>query len=514
MALRSEWKELLAGFEKRMKFINIVRCLIEHGMPDAIREMIPDKKIVDNLVMAVLVYIKDRTLGTEELCRMEDIRRYLEDLTAILPEECHVDAGVLAKYIVVDVLQNGGILTEYLTYDSDSETFIQQPVRLLNEEKGSYHLTDDAFDFLFRSKEIETELDYSVTRFRMKEYMRRDNYEQALDASRELVSRVRNMKVSMDDFLLRCRENIARITVDQYEAVISRIRSLLENEYEELAEIQNSAQERKKTLEEAWQKGVDGEDTRRRYMALQEIIRNISLTIEEQRALINKKTTLAESYQELIRDSFVVNRFERMNFQKDILSTLQKPGAPLGDAAKYLLFMLTKPEFEKQFSVESFYAPQTKLTEAEELQGIDLTEEETDFHRQIHLRDQRHLAIVRDFFQFSKGRTRFSIHEFIETLRISELISYCEENALPNVLLSIFAMQELDLETWRQEKKFAIVPNGEFELAWCLEELSPELICMRKICFHGSEHTFRFTVEMEGQTRRIDLSDFEVEVQS
>ena len=37
MALRSELSELLAGFEKRMKFINIVRCLLDYKYPDHIR---------------------------------------------------------------------------------------------------------------------------------------------------------------------------------------------------------------------------------------------------------------------------------------------------------------------------------------------------------------------------------------------------------------------------------------------------------------------------------------------
>ena len=248
MALRSEWQELLSGFEKRMKFINIVRSLIKHRAKDEIRSMIPEQEILDNLILAVLVYIKDRTLGAEQTCTLRDIEGFLEDLTAVLPENCQVDAAVLSRYIMVDVLQNGGTLMEYTTFDSTSETFRQQSVRLIHEEQGSYHLTDEAFDFLFRSKEIESELDYSVTRFRMKEYMKRDNYQQALDASRELVSRIRSMKLSMDDFLNRCRENMARITVDEYETVITRVRSLLETEYEELSAIQSSAEERKQAL--------------------------------------------------------------------------------------------------------------------------------------------------------------------------------------------------------------------------------------------------------------------------
>ena len=167
MALRTELSELLAGFEKRMRFINIVRCLLEYKYPDHIREMIPDKKILDNLIVAVLVFIKDRTLGTEQTCTVADVERFLEDISPILPDTCRIDPRVMARYVIVDVLQNGGVLTEFTTYFSTTGSFAPMAIRLINEEKGSYHLTDDAFDFLFRSKEIESELDYSVTRLLM-----------------------------------------------------------------------------------------------------------------------------------------------------------------------------------------------------------------------------------------------------------------------------------------------------------------------------------------------------------
>ena len=47
MTLRSELSEFLSGFEKRMKFINIVRCLLDYKYPDHIRDMVPDKKRFD-----------------------------------------------------------------------------------------------------------------------------------------------------------------------------------------------------------------------------------------------------------------------------------------------------------------------------------------------------------------------------------------------------------------------------------------------------------------------------------
>lgn len=512
MALRSELSELLAGFEKRMKFINIVRCLLDYKYPDHIREMIPDKRILDNMIVAVLVFIKDRTLGTEQTCTIADVERFLEDFSVVLPANYNTNPKILARYIIVDVLQNGGVMAEFTTFYSASESFEPMSIRLINEEKGSYHLTDDAFDFLFRSKEIESELDYSVTRFRMKEYMRRDNYEDALDASRELVSRIRNMKVSMDDFLLRCREDISKITVDQYETVVGRIRSLLEDEYKELTEIQAAAKERAKNLEEALQNGVGTEDTQKHRSALKEIIENISLTIDEQRTLINKKASLSESYQALIRDNFVVNRFERLNFERDILSPLRKMDTSLGDAAKFFLFMLTKPEFDKKFSVENFYAPQGKISGNEAEEGLDIAGEETDYEKQIEIRNARFRNISCDLFRFMEHKDHFKISDFIDSLRVSELKEYSIENALPSVMLSLFAMQELNIEEWKNGERFTVIPNGEFELAWCLEEIPEEYLQIKQIRFTKINSNFSFSAEQDGYERKIDMTDFEVEV--
>ena len=512
MALRSELSELLSGFEKRMKFINIVRCLLDYKYPDHIRAMIPEKKILDNMIVAVLVYIKDRTLGTEQTCTLADVQRFLDDFSDVLPSGYQITPKVLARYIIVDVLQNGGILEEFPTFYSTSETFVPMPIRLINEEKGSYHLTDDAFDFLFRSKEIESELDYSVTRFKMKEYMKRDNYADALDASRELVSRIRSMKIIMDDFLLRCREDISKITVDSYETVISRFRSLLDEEDRELTEIQNAAKERSKHLEEAQHNGITSDEMQRHKQALREIIENISATINEQRALINKKASLSDSYQALIRDNFTVNRYERMNFEKDLLAPLRKIGDPLGDAAKFLLFMLAKPEFDKQFSIENFYAPQGKIVENDDDEGLDINGEEPDITKQIEIRNARFLHITCDLFRYISNRDRFQISDFIDSLRLSELKEYITENALPHVLLTLFGMQELNIEEWKNSERFTAIPNGEFELSWCLEEIPEQYLRVKMVRFGITDSVFSFSVQQDDLVRKISISNFEVEV--
>lgn len=511
MALRSETEELLVGFEKRMKFINIVKSILDYKYPDEIRKMIPEKEMLDNIVVAVLVYIKDRTLGDERSCTLGDIERFVESLASILPEY-ELDASVLARFIIVDMLQHGGLLAEYLTYYSKEESFLKMPIRLIVEDKGTYHLTDDAFDFLFRSKEIESELDYSVTRFRMKEYMKRNNYSEALDQSRELVNRIRNMKTSMDDFILRCRENIAKITVDQYESIILRVRNLLESEYRELEEIQRNARERAEKLSEAQNNGIESDEVIKNRMALNEIIENISKTIEEQRSLINKKDNMSDSYALLLRDNFVVNRFERMNFEKDLLAPLRQIGDELGDVAKFLLFPLVKPSFKNVFSVENFYAQQGKMEESIDEEGDDMTEAESGDIDLIQIRNDRFYQIAFSFFRFASIRKNFSIGEFIESLNMKELCEYCEENALPIVLLSIYALQTLDIQEWKKETEMIVEPMGDFELSWCLSKMPSEFIAMKRISVTKKENNCTFSVSRDQKEYRIDLTDYDVEV--
>ena len=77
------------------------------------------------------------------------MKRFLEDISYVFFDNDLYDTELLAKYIIVDVLQHGGEISSFQTFNSHTMSFDMLPVRLIDEEHGKYTLTDDAFDFLF-----------------------------------------------------------------------------------------------------------------------------------------------------------------------------------------------------------------------------------------------------------------------------------------------------------------------------------------------------------------------------
>lgn len=511
MALSSKTAELLSGFQKRMQFINIARCILSYPYnKDCIKDMNLDKEILDNLVVAVLVFIKEQTLCNEKNCSMMDIEEFLDDLSSVLPPDSHVDIPALARFIVVDALQNGGILASYKVLSVDTCSFESMAVRLLEEERGTYHLTDEAFDFLFRSKEIESELDYSVTRFKMAEYMKRDNYTEALDESRELVSKIRNMKVSMDDFLRSCRENISKIAVDQYENIVSRTRNLLNTEYKELEDIQENARNRSIRLRDAAQSGVNSDEVIKHRKALDEISDNIQIAIDEQRSLINKRMSLSDEYYNIVSDSYAITRYERMNFNTDIMANLRNGAIPLDRAAEYLLAPFSKPEFMQFFSVENFYAIQSRITQSQEEDEIigDIVEQ-PDFAEQ---RNALFLDICTELFRYMVKRQSFKVSEFVAALDDERLYEFCDGNALPQMILALYALQTVSISGWKHSNEMIVRPMGEFELSWCLSEMPGELTAIDSFTVTKLDREFSFTICTDNRHSNISMSDFVIEV--
>lgn len=500
-------KDLLQDFEKRMRFVNLIKYWLQRSKPREISELLHnDDDKTDNLILMVMVFIMDSTLRYGERCTKQDITAFLRELADVY-EYGPESAKLLADYIVTDVLQSNGKVRSFDTFYSNDEQFRdQRSLILLEQQSGSYVLTNEAYEFLFRTKEIDSELDFSVNRFKLQEFIKRGNYGKALRESRELVSRVRNLKTRMDDFMLRCRTNISEVSIDEYEKIVAQVRDSFEDENKNLSDIRTLVSAKLQAIADAQidQNDNIGETERE----IREILDNIDTVISEQSRVFNQKFSLSELYADLLDDSFSYLQAGRFDLEQELMIPMQK--MKLQDSKKLgkLFAPFYRPSFLHLFGLDFFYSRQNAIRNSNRNDGVDIISDD-NAETAADIRNKRYVEIIRELLTFADKNAVFYFNDYIESVPKEQLQEQLKEKSLPDVMLKLYGLGEIDVAGWRFAQQDIIEPVGEFDLSYCLSELPEELVQMQTILIHKLDNIITLS---DGSDNSIKINDFKIEV--
>lgn len=505
--ISAESKDLLQDFEKRMRFVNLIKYWLQRSKPREISELLHnDDDKTDNLILMVMVFIMDSTLRYGERCTKQDVTAFLRKLADVYDYEPE-SAKMLTDYIITDVLQSNGKVRSFDTfYNSDEQFRDQRSLILLEKQSGSYVLTNEAYEFLFRTKEIDSELDFSVNRFKLQEFIKRGNYGKALRESRELVSRVRNLKTRMDDFMLRCRTNISEVSIDEYEEIVTQVKDSFEDENKQLSDIRTLVSAKLQAIADA-QINTD-ENIGQTEQEIREILENIDTVISEQSRVFNQKFSLSELYADLLDDSFSYLQAGRFDLEQELLLPLQKMQLQDSKNVGKLFAPLYRPIFPHMFGIDFFYSRQNAIRESNRDDGIDI-ESEDNAETAADIRNKRYVEIIKGLLSFADQNAVFRFSDYIASVSKEQLQEQLQEKSLPDVMLKLYGMGEIDVAGWRSEQHDIIVPVGEFDLSYCLSELPEELIQMQTILIQKLDEVITLSDDTGGS---IKMNDFNIEV--
>lgn len=505
--ISAESKDLLQDFEKRMRFVNLIKYWLQRSKPREINELLHnDDDKTDNLILMVMVFIMDSTLRYGERCTKQDITAFLRELADVYDYEPE-SAKILTDYIVTDVLQSNGKVRSFDTFYSSDEQFRdQRSLILLEQQSGSYVLTNEAYEFLFRTKEIDSELDFSVNRFKLQEFIKRGNYGKALRESRELVSRVRNLKTRMDDFMLRCRTNISEVSIDEYEEIVTQVKDSFEDENKQLSDIRTLVSAKLQAIADA--QITTNENIGQTEKEIREILENIDTVISEQSRVFNQKFSLSELYADLLDDSFSYLQAGRFDLEQELLLPLQKMQLQDSKNLGKLFAPLYRPSFPHLFGLDFFYSRQNAIRESTRDDGVDIVSDD-NAETTADIRNKRYVEIIKGLLSFANQNAVFSFSDYIASVSKEQLQEQLLEKSLPDVMLKLYGMGEIDIAGWRAEQHDIIVPVGEFDLSYCLSELTEDLVQMQTILIHKLDGVITLS---DDAGNRIKINDFKIEV--
>ena len=95
--------------------------------------------------------------------------------------------------------------------------------------------------------------------------------------------------------------------------------------------------------------------------------------------------------------------------------------------------------------------------------GTDLEESEETKEDIVARRNERNKNICKALFAYLCDKEKTDVKSFVNSLSVQDLLEFCNENVLPQAMLSLYGMGEILIENWNSENGFNMKPQGDFE---------------------------------------------------
>jgi len=527
--------EFLEGFEQRMQLVAAIDSIISRGNRKMEFERLFEHGQLDNIIFSVLVFIMERTLTEDEDCTMDSIANFIAQIIPDYSLNLTLDViRKLTEYVIKDILQNGGEARYYpvMKYGKGMEQLRIRLIddKLIDDQRGyvlNYQLTDQGYDLLFRTKEVEQEISFTIEELKLRELIKRKNYKKAIGQSSNLVQMIRQKKNDIRQFTQKVRESIYDVNIEEFERLVSSTYTLLEEEYGMMNEIRGMivlSEDRLK--EEENTRGALDEQMTKARSEIAVIRRNINLTISEQKELILERLSLSRIYKETIADSFALSRARYYDLEQVILKPLEKCEENDISSLWQLLNPLLKPNQDRTLNLLALFEPQARLKQEETIvQSIVVEElgEDRELQRISQINDCN-IEFIRSILEFAdRKRESFRFGELFHDLKSDENVfeKLTADDLMFKTMLKLYDIAVIDILKWKTQQGDVVAnATGELDVSYCLyriEYTHPDLFGIKRLEISKPDEQL-FVQEIETHigeemfSRRIAISDFRIEV--
>ena len=416
--------DFLEAFEKRMEWIGIVESVINRRGRDMDIETLFEGNSFVNVIFSTLIYIMEKTLSEDSDCDIVNIAVFLEEILAKY-YDLKLDKGMytsITNYIIKNVLQNSGSPYDFkaMNYESSKEVDIR--IRLIDDRlvevngtrKVVYSLTKQGYEFLFRTKEVDEEIQLTMEELKLKELIKRKNFKRAQEQSYNLINMVRQKKNEINLFMVKIREYIHSVNINEYERVISSTFELLNDEYDLLNDIIKMTINSEKSIRLEYNSSkVMDEKIIKAQNDIRQINENIKITLNEQKELILSRQSLSQLYIDYVSNSFTYSFENRYDFEEKVVLMMEKHLEDVEDFWK-LLNPLFLPNINRNLNIRSIYERQGILKNIENMpNNIIETEElqEDQEKKKIEIYNRIYVSIIDTLINFTINGFRFEVQK-------------------------------------------------------------------------------------------------------
>ena len=179
-----------------------------------------------NMLFTLLLFIMEYSLR-EENCTMDDIAAFVEDISY----EYHAkklsfeQSQDFARFMVEDILGNSGSSMYFKAFDYEKRTYKEINIRYIDNKvvylesgvrRTSYYLTDEGYNMMLSTMEMENNLKLSVHEMLFKLHLEKADYNRAVEDIKNIFSQLRKQSQKIEEAILSVRRNALAYSVEEY----------------------------------------------------------------------------------------------------------------------------------------------------------------------------------------------------------------------------------------------------------------------------------------------------------
>lgn len=485
--------EFLKDFPRRMKNVGLYAVLIQNSIQKTTWKQYgflkTDEQI--NVIFALLLYVMEQSLK-EENCTMDDIGAYLDAVNSgyLKKNLSYEDCRQLADFVVNVILSNEGKPMYFDGYDFEQDayhimhiSYVENRIVYVDQEirRTSYYLTDDGYNLLLSTLEIENNMKLSIHEMIFQMHLEKQSYDKAVDEIKNVFNLMRIQLQKIQEAMGKIRRNALNYSVKDYEEILHEDLETIRDTKEKFQRYREMVQGRVKELEE------ENINVRKLSPKEEEKLNNLRVidtylnrTIDEHQKILGSHFDLKALYTrelEQLSQMSLIRRFPLRTGLYDRI--LENAGALAG--VEYFLRPLFNRDGEKIYNMNKAFQYQRlskKNEEADTEEALDFDEEAWQAERERIQREKikRYRKSLSCLIEKASEKGEISLQELGGSLTLEE-----KEKLIPNVeifkeiMVELIRNREIDIRELRKERSQFIQDSpGEFQINDMLLQLADE----------------------------------------
>lgn len=482
-----------------------------------------------NMIFAVLLYIMEQSLR-EEHCTMDDIGAYIDTVNMqhfhkqLNYEECRK----LGDFIVNTILSNEGKVMYFDGFDFETNEYQNMHISyvanriIYNDQelrRTSYYLTDDGYNLLLSTLEIENNMKLTVHEMIFQMHLEKQSYDKAVDEIKNVFNLLRVQLQKIQEAMEKIRRNALNYSVRDYETILLENLDTIQDTKEKFQNYREMVKSRARELEE---KNINVRQLlpreEEKLNHLREIEAYLNRTIDEHQKILSSHFDLKALYTRELEQLSQMSLIQRFPLRTELYDKVLANAETL-TRLDYFLRPLFNRDVEKIYNpckALQLQRPLRKRAETDSQEEIDFDEEswqkEKEQRRREKLRKYEGSLSCLLTHVFRKGAV--SLEELSRVLSKEEqkqLIPSAE--VFKEIMVELIRNREIDLDVLKKERSEYLQDNPEgFQLGEMLLKLSEReaagLHKLRVVRMEDQEPVvFQGIPDEEGRMRSIRCSN-------